>query len=232
MKRFYKLVSVDKTPGGEWQILLDGKAVKTPMKRHLHAPNEILASHVMREWAEVEETIDPNIMPLTQVLSTCLDRVSNERAAMQEQILKYLDTDLICYRAPPNSPEEKAQAQEQDELWNPWCDWFENRFGYKLQTTTDIAALTHKAQAHEKVSEAVTEIDDLRFTILQMIVPLSGSLVMALAFVEKQMTPEELYKATHIEEHFKDRMYKAEKYGRDPMQEKREREMMRDVTAA
>lgn len=232
MKRFYKLVNVEKTAGGDWHVLLDGKAVQTPMKQPLSAPNEALANHVMREWAEVEEVIDPNIMPLTQVLSTCLDRVSNERTAMHEQILKYLDTDLICYRTPPTSPQEKEQGEEQDKLWNPWCDWFEKRFAEKLQTTTDIAALKQSPKAHSNVEATVQDLDDLRFTILQMVVPLSGSLVLALAFVERQVSPEELYKATHIEEHFKDRLYDAEKYGRDPMQEKREVEMMRDLTAA
>ncbi len=231
MKRFYTLVSTEKTPEG-WQILLDGRAVKTPMKKTMLVPNEALANLVMNEWSAVEETIDPNTMPLTQILSTQLDRVAAEREAMRGQLLKYLDTDLVCYRTPPNTPEEKTQGEEQDKLWNPWCDWFEKRFGQKLQTTMDIAALKQNAEAHENVKAAVDEMDDLRFTVLQLTVPLSGSLVLALAFVEKELEPRAMYEATHIEERFKDEMYKAEKYGRDPMQEKKETEMMRDLEAA
>ena len=231
MKRFYKLVSTEQAPEG-WHILLDGKAVKTPLKNSICAPNEALANLVLHEWSDVEEVIEPNSMPLTQILSTQIDRVSAEREAMQVQVLKYLDTDLVCYRAPPNTPEEKAQGEEQDKLWNPWCDWFEKRFGQKLATTMDIAALKQEAAAHDNVKLFVEELDDLRFTVLQLVVPLSGSLVLALAFVEKEIDPRTLYETTHIEERFKDEMYKAEQYGRDPMQEKREKEMMRDLTAA
>ncbi|MBL4804334.1 MAG: ATP12 chaperone family protein [Alphaproteobacteria bacterium] len=231
MKRFYKLVSTEQAPEG-WHILLDGKAVKTPLKNSICAPNEALANLVLREWSDVEEVIEPNSMPLTQILSTQLDRVSAEREAMQVQVLKYLDTDLVCYRTPPNTPEEKAQGEEQDKLWNPWCDWFEKRFGQKLATTMDIAALKQEAAAHDNVKLFVEELDDLRFTVLQLVVPLSGSLVLALAFVEKEIDPRTLYETTHIEERFKDEMYKAEQYGRDPMQKKREKEMMRDLTAA
>ena len=212
--------------------MLDGKAVKTPLKQTLYAPNEDVAHVLMKEWAEVEEQIDPNTMPCTQILSTCTDRIRNERAALQEQVLKYLDTDLVCYRTPPSTPEEEQQASTQAELWDPWCTWFEEKFGKPLQTTTDIAALTQDELAHKNVKTAVEALDDLRFTLLQMIVPLSGSLVLALAFVDGKIEPQALYDMTHIEERFKDEMYKAEKYGRDPMQEKVEREMMRDLNAA
>ena len=96
----------------------------------------------------------------------------------------------------------------------------------------DIAALKPDQSAHDNVRKAVEEMDDLHFTLLQLVVPLAGSLVLALAFVAKEITPQELYEATHIEERFKDELYKAEKYGRDPMQEKKEAEMMRDLNAA
>ena len=116
MKRFYKLVSTNKTAEG-WAIHLDGKPVKTPIRTTLIAPNEALANELVREWAAQEETIDPETMPLTQILSTQIDRVRVQRAAMSTEILKFLNTDLLCYRAPKDQP--PGQLERQAEIWDP-----------------------------------------------------------------------------------------------------------------
>ncbi len=229
MKRFYKLVSTHQEAEG-WAIHLDGKPVKTPLRVSLLAPNEALADEVMKEWAAQEEQVDPDAMPLTQILSTQIDRVSEQRTIMSTEILKFLDTDLLCYRAPKDQP--PGQAERQADIWNPWLNWFEQRFNTKLQTTVDLVALTQAPQAHKGAKDAVENFDDAHFTALQLVVPLAGSLVLGLAFVEGVITPEQLYEAARVEEHFKDKIYNAEKYGRDPLQEKKDAAMLRDLEAA
>ena len=229
MKRFYKLVSTSQEAEG-WAIHLDGKPVKTPMKTALLVPNEALAGEVMQEWAAQEEQIDPDTMPLTQILSTQIDRVSLQREAMSAEILKFLDTDLLCYRAPKDQP--VGQAEKQAESWEPWLDWFDQRFGMKLEITSDLIALKQPSAAHDAVKETVEALDDERFTALQLCVPLAGSLVLGLAFIERAITPHELYAAVRVEERFKDEIYDAEKYGRDPLQEKKDAAMMRDLEAS
>ncbi|MCB1721910.1 MAG: hypothetical protein KDI11_09165, partial [Alphaproteobacteria bacterium] len=110
MKKFYKLVSVHQDIGG-WAVHLDGRPVKTPLKKTLLAPTEALAASIQEEWAAQDETIDPETMPLTQILSTQIDRVSAQRDAMSAELLKFLDTDLICYRAPKDQPAGQAERQ-------------------------------------------------------------------------------------------------------------------------
>ena len=109
MKRFYKLVSTKKEPGG-FGVCLDGKPVKTPSGTLLLAPTENLADEIVKEWAAQEEIIVPDSMPLTQILTTKIDRISKERQAMSEAVMKYLDTDLLCYRT--TEPPELAQMQQ------------------------------------------------------------------------------------------------------------------------
>lgn len=228
MKKFYKLVSTHQETDG-WAIHLDGRSVKTPMKRTLLAPTEDLANAIQQEWMAQDENIEPETMPLMQFLSTQIDRVSEQRPAMSEAVLKYLDTDLICYFAPedPQSP-----AHKQEELWRPWLDWFEKQFGETLETTNALAALSQAPAAHKKVKAHVEALDDARFTILQMVVPASGSLVLALAFIEGAITPIEILEAARVEEHIKDEIYDAERYGRDPMQEKKDQALITDLQAA
>ena len=49
MKRFYKTVTVDATPGG-FRLLLDGKPVQTPARQALLLPTRALAEAVAEEW--------------------------------------------------------------------------------------------------------------------------------------------------------------------------------------
>ncbi|MCB9982513.1 MAG: ATP12 chaperone family protein [Rhodospirillales bacterium] len=229
MKRFYKLVSIRHDKDG-WAVHLDGRPVKTPLKKTLLAPNEALAAAIQAEWAAQGESIDPETMPLTQILSTQIDRVSGQRAAMSAELLKFLDTDLLCYRAPKDQP--PGQAEKQAESWDPWLQWFADEFGAALETTTAIAALKQPAAAHKAVKEKVAVLDDARFTILQLAVPLSGSLVLGLAFVDGKISPQDIYNAARVEEQFKDKIYNAEIYGRDPASEKKDAAMLRDLEAA
>lgn len=226
MKRFYTLVSTQETPAG-FRILLDGRAVKTASKQDLLIGTQSLADGVMAEWSAQEIHITPNLMPLTQILNTKIDRISKERAAITAYVMKYLDTDLLCYRAcdPP------ALVACQDQLWQPWLEWFEACFGVALCTTTQLSALPRNQAAYDAVLKQIQAMDDDRFTVLQLVASLSGSLVLALAFLAGKADVEDVMRAAFLEEHFKDQVYNAEKYGQDPLQEKQQNAALKDLTA-
>jgi chaperone required for assembly of F1-ATPase len=228
MKRFYKLVSIDKGAQG-YAVHLDGRPVKTTGGKILSAHSENLANALQREWAAQENTIKPQTMPLTQILNTQLDQVAVNREAMSKEVLKYFDTDLLCYRAGPQ-PEGQAEAQVQ--AWDPWLKWFEKRFGFKLETTTALTALHQPQGAHEAVKSYVQALSDAQFTVLQIVVPLSGSLILGLAFVEQAIDPETLFAAIRVEENFKAKIYNEEFYGPDPAQGKKDQAIRADLEAA
>ena len=227
MKRFYTLVSTQKEQGS-YAVMLDGKAVKTPSKGMLLCGTEALANEVLKEWAAQEETIKPDTMPLTQLVSTKLDQVAQQRAAMSAEVLKYFDTDLLCYRT--DQPPELASRQA--EHWDKWLNWFAEKFGVALETTTTLNALQHPPAAHEKVSDCVKSLDGDHFTILQLLTPLSGSLVLALAFTQQLISADELFNAIRVEEQFQAEIYNEEKYGPDPAQEKKDKLVKVDLAAA
>lgn len=232
MNRFYKLVS-KRAEGAGFCICLDGKPVKAPSGNILLAPTSEAADLIVLEWAAQEEKILPETMPVMQLVTTCQDRVSHERKGMEAAILKYLDTDLLCYRAGGGEDEHQIKQNEiQETLWNPWLEWFEDKFGVKLQSTCDLTAIKHPAEAHDGVKNAVQSLDNERFTALQVIVPLTGSLILGLAFIEDAITPDEAFKATHIEEDYKAAIYNEDVHGRAPLEEKKDAAMIRDLEAA
>jgi chaperone required for assembly of F1-ATPase len=227
MKRFYKMVSIGETPKG-FSILLDGKPVKTQSRHLLETSHRDLANAVLHEWMGQGDKILPATMPLMQILSTKIDRVSEQRETMTESVIKYLDTDLLCYRAV--QPPELARRQQ--DAWDPWLVWFEKKFGATLATTTDLKALNQPAKAHEAVRDHIEDMDDDHFTILQIVTPLCGSVVLALAFVDRAATPEDVFAASHVEETYKSELYNEQKHGPDLLQEKKDREAVIDLEAA
>lgn len=227
MKRFYKMVSTRDEPGG-YAICLDGKPVKTPARHLLIAPHEKLAEALMAEWAAQEVEIKLESMPLTQLLNTQIDKIAQDRGGMETLVLKFLDTDLLCYRC--EDPPEVADAQNKH--WNPWLDWFEKTFGDRLETTAGLAALKHPAAVHEKVAAHVRGLSDAHFTVLQMVVPLAGSLVLGLAFTAQAATPDQVMDAIFTEENYKAVLYREDQYGPDPLTEKKRVAARRDLEGA
>lgn len=226
MKKFYKNVSTAAHDGG-WVVALDGKNVRTPGGLPLKAPVEELAKAIAQEWDAQENDILPDTMPLTQLLVTALDRVEQERVAIQQNALGYLNTDLLCYRAsePPELVQREGAARD------PWLQWFEKYFGEKLDTTTGLMALKHSARAHNLVENEVRGLDLWAFNVLQVVTAATGSLVLALAFVKGPAEEADLMRALYVEEDYKAAIYNEEFYGRAPQEEKNIKAVLRDLKA-
>jgi len=228
MKRFYKTVSYESQDSGGFVLLLDGRPVKTQGGKPLSAPSEALAKLAAQEWAQQSEEIVPDSMPITQILSTCIDRVAAQRDAMSENVLAYLDTDLLCYRA--DTPPELARRQAGH--WDAPLAWFCKRFDVKMATTTALSALSQPRAAHEKLRAAIDNMDDEHFTALQLVTALSGSVILGLALVEGQVNAQTVFDAARVEENFKDEVYDARTYGPDPAEAKKNEVILRDLKAA
>ncbi len=228
MKRFYKSVDVIEEAGSGFAIQLDGRDVMTPKKLKLVAPNQVLAGYVAKEWDAQQDKIDPESMPLTLLLNTKIDKIVTERIALITEVYKFLDTDLICYYT--DHPAELYTRQKA--AWNKAHLWFAQECGESLQTTQAIAALKQSEKAHAFVQRHLADLDDDRFTLLQIITPLSGSVILALAFVNKAMSAEDLRQAVFVEEDYKSELYNEDHYGEDPHWAKKRKSFERDMQAA
>lgn len=226
MKRFYKLASTRKSDEG-YEIQLDGKTIKTPLGQPIAAPTEALADAIVLEWAGQEEKVKPETMPLTQMLTTAIDKI-RDREKITESVMKYLDTDLVCYWT--KEPEELAKRQK--EVWGQWVKWFESHFEVPLYTTKKIDAIKQEDEAHKRTWNYIEALDDYYFTALHVMTSLSGSLVLALAFTEGDINPQEIFEVSYLEELFRGEIYNEEKYGAAPNEEAERAAFMRDAEAS
>ena len=223
MKRFYREASASASSDGGYTVLLDGKAVKTPKRAMLSLPNLALAEAVAEEWRGQGEGIDPQSMPLTRLAFAAIDVVTPKRARIAEETLKYAGTDLLCYRA--EGPPELATRQAH--TWDPLLDWEAETYGARLNLGSGIKHVPQPAKAIAELAQAIARYDEFELAVLHTATTVTGSLVLALALAEGEVSAGEVFAAATLDETFQ-----AEKWGRDAEAEQRRHHLLSELTAA
>lgn len=222
VKRFYTSVDV-REEADAFAVLLDGRPVKTPAGHVLRAPTRKLADAVAAEWRAQGEKLAPDTMPLTKSLNTALDRVAPNRAAIIEDLAKYAESDLLCYRA--DAPQELVRRQAV--AWDPWLVWAAERFGVRLAVTTGVSHVTQTHEALARVKAAVAVHDDHHLVVLHAGVTITGSAILGLAFAAGAVTAQAAFAAAQIDD-----LYQAELWGHDAEAEKARANRLADLKAA
>lgn len=222
MKRFWKEVRLEAEASG-WAIRLDGRAVRTPARAPLVVPNVALAQAIQGEWRDVEEDIDPRAMPLTGLANAAIDRVESERSAFAAGLAQYAEADLACYRAdgPP------SLVEQQEERWDALLAWARRRYDVDFATTSGLMHVSQPEATVQRLSHAVATLDSFHLAGLSPLVTVGGSLVAALAVLEKAITADEAWKAVSIDEH-----WQLEQWGADAEAEAAIENRRRDFMAA
>ena len=205
MKRFWKDVTVEREAGG-WGIKLDGRPVKTPARVALAVPTKQLAHAIADEWRSVGDTIDPRAMPLTGLANAAVDRVAPQRQTFADGLAKYAEADLACYRA--EGPQ--ALIDRQQASWDALLGWARRRFDVDFATTTGLTHVTQPAATVDRLAHEVSALDAFRLAGLSPLVTIGGSLVGALAVLEKAMTPEQVWQAVSLDD-----QWQLERWGSD-----------------
>jgi chaperone required for assembly of F1-ATPase len=223
MKRFYKETAVGAGDGG-WQVLLDGKAMRTPAKSVLVVPTESLAQAIAGEWHSVPESSEINTahLPLTRLAATGLDRVAPRHVEIIADTAKYGASDLLCYRA--TAPDSLVKTQQ--ETWQPLLDWAAERYGARLTVVDGISFVDQPEEAKARLRDAVASHADLALAALYNLTHTSGSLVIALAVSDGRLTAEEAANAALVDE-----LYQVGRWGDDPLAEKHREGVRKDIAA-
>ena len=222
LKRFYKQAAVAEGTGG-FAVHLDGRGVKTPAGRKLEVPFQPLAVAMAAEWQEQGEEIKPKSMPMTQLASTALDRIGPERATILEQLTRFADTDLLCYRA--DFPRDLVDRQTA--RWQPLLDWAAEALGARLAVTAGVLAVPQPADALAALHARLDTYDPWRLCAAQATCAAAGSLVLALALTEGRLDGETAYELSQLDETFQ-----IEKWGEDAEAADRRAALRRDILSA
>lgn len=211
MKRFYTTVTTQQAAKGH-HILLDGKPIKTPAQADMICPDYDVACLVQKEWAAQEEEINPALMPITQLVSTAIDRVQPQRSQIEADSLSYLETDLLYFRT--THPPQLAQAQT--EKWDPWLGFHRDTWGEMPAPTTSLSVPPLPENTRHKAQQTIANLSLIDFTALAHLTQSSGSLLLAHAFLNDAMTDQDFIDAAFCEELFYVEFYGTAHNGLDP----------------
>ena len=206
-KRFYAQVEVAARDGG-FAVLLDGKPMRTPAGAAFALPSVAAAELVAAEWRAQGECIDPATMPVTRLANSALDGVARDVRAVADDIVKYLGSDLVCYRAGEPASLVAAQAA----LWDPALDFARHTFGARFalgegvmfvdQPAHAVAAAARGVESHVGAPDAA-----FRLAALHSMTTLTGSVLIALAHVGGAFDLRQAWDAAHVDEDHQMRLW-------------------------
>ena len=203
-KRFYQRAHVEKGEGG-FAVLLDGKPVRTPLRRPLAAPAPALAHTIADEWNAQAQAIDPGRMPLTRLANVVIDGVADAPDAVAAEIESYLGSDLVCYRA--ETPAELVTWQAR--AFDPVLAWAQRSLGARFIT---VQGVVHAAQPQEAIAAAGVAIpcEPWRLGAVSSATALTGSALLALMLAQGGLDAQGAWAAAHVDED-----WQMQQWGRD-----------------
>ena len=207
MKRFYKQTSWQRSgDDAGYAVYLDQRELKTAAERNLILPTEAVAHAVAEEWRAQDEDIDPASMPMTAYSFTALDVVADKVAAVQDEVARYGETDLLCYI----TDEPAELSQRLTAAWQPLLDWSAKSLDAPLTITAGLMAIDQPAESVAALRRHVMALDLFELTAVQTMTSILGSLVLSLAIVTDKITADQAFDLARLEEAFQ-----AEQWGQD-----------------
>ena len=180
MKRFWAEVAIAESEAG-WGIMLDGRPLKTPARATLVVESIPLAEAIADEWRACGDEIDPRAMPLTGLANAAIDPVAPKPHMFRDDLARYAEGDLLCYRADHPAKLVAAQAA----AWDPLLEWARARFDAEFMVATGITHVPQPPATITALGAALIPASPFELAALSPIVTIGGSLITALALFEQ-----------------------------------------------
>ena len=206
MKKFWKKVSIKKNSSNCFQIMLDERILQTPLKRELVLPNLNLTQEIVKEWDQDSKNINTESMIFYSLISNSLDKIKDKRNLYIDDILDYIDTDLICYRA--ENPKELVELQKNK--WDPIILLIEKYIGTKVQVFQGVSPKKQHATVHIRLNNLINKFDVFEISALHRITNITGSIFLSLCVLKKDISKNEVFELSFLDE-----LWQAENWGFD-----------------
>ena len=205
MKRFYTDVMTVEVEDG-FGVTLDGRRIRTPLKRAVSLPTRRLAHALAQEWEAQQDVVDLKTMGINRLVNIAIDEVMPDPARLASEISAYGGSDLVCYRA--DAPDELVQRQAG--AWDPLLAWAAEEFALQLTVTTGVMPVAQDGDSLTRLSREVAAFDAFTLGAMRDVVGICGSLVIGLALHARFLDIDAAWAAAQIDED-----WQIEKWGED-----------------
>ncbi|HET6378290.1 MAG TPA: ATP12 family protein [Methylocella sp.] len=227
-KRFYQTACAEFC-GGVYTLLLDGRPARTPGGNLLSLPTEAAGRLLAEEWLAQEALIDPLEMPLTRIVNTAVDGVAAKLDAVVEDIAKYAEADLVCYRA--EGP--RALAEAQAAAWDRVLSFAHEKLGARFICSAGVTYVEQPGTARKAVRDTLNRFAGcgaaapFAIAALHVMTTLTGSVLIVLGTADGAWSLAEAWAAAHVDEDFQ-----IQAWGEDPEARERRARQWREFEAA
>ena len=206
MRKFWKTVKVKKNSSNSYEILLDKNVLKTPLKKDLIIQNSKIAEEIYKEWNQDTNILDTDAMIFYGIISTSIDKISNNRILYVNEILNFIDTDLICYRA--EEPNDLVQWQSKN--WDPILLKVEKYINNKIDVFKGIMPSKQNKGIKFKITKFLTKFSDLEIIALHRITNITGSVFLSLCILNNDIVKEKVFNLAYLDE-----LWQAKNWGNE-----------------
>jgi len=198
MKRFWDVVGIEKR-GDLLTVTLDNRPLKTPSGNTLLLPQSksLLASLIAAEWDHQATLLKPHALPITSIVSRAIDslRDRKSRAGVQQALLKYLDTDTICFYEDYPPQLERLQAEH----WDPLLTWAQKAFDVRIDKFDSVLNNSQPDATKQKLGKILDSFDHWQMAAMERTTYTTKSFIIALALVNRHLTVEQASLAATVE---------------------------------
>jgi len=196
-RRFYEKAEIKRFED-QFVVELDGKVINTPFRNKLVLPTEPLALAIAYEWDAQEKTIEPVAMPLMTLACSAIDGTSQYRDHIVGELMRFLDTDTVLFRA---NPEEYGLdlVKLQRRHLSPLSKWMNSKYG-QVFTSEDLSIASHPCQTVENVRGELERMSHWHLTATESLVAGCKSMIIPLALFHGEIDAQAAVMASRVEE--------------------------------
>jgi len=204
MKKFWKIVQVRKKLKNSFEILLDKRILKTPMQKDLIFSNYKIAKETALEWDIDEKEINTENMVFYGLISTAIDKISNDKVSYIENLLGFINTDLICYRA--DGPNELVDLQNSS--WNPIISFIKKYIDVELKFFIGVMPSKQSLEIFNRLKTLINSFSDIEISALHRMTNLTGSIFISICILKGDVLKNEAFELSFLDE-----LYQAKNWG-------------------
>ena len=199
-----------------FNLFINNKEIKTPEKVSFNFKEKIFPNLILKEIKKFKLK-NLNQSTYYNIFSLAKDKIQVDKQKYIEEVLKYINTDLICYWE--NKPDDLYTLQLDN--WNSQLKKLkkeELNFDY----TFNITPIKQNKSSIVLLKKKLIQLDDIILSCLLIITKITSSVLLSYLFITNRIKPIDLYNNTYLHE-----IWQSKKWGIvEEEKEKRENDVL------
>ncbi len=205
-----------KCSDGVFNLFINNKEIKTPEKVSFNFKEKIFPNLILKEIKKFKLK-NLNQSTYYNIFSLAKDKIQVDKQKYIEEVLKYINTDLICYWE--NKPDDLYTLQLDN--WNSQLKKLKKE-KLNFDYTFNITPFKQNKSSIVLLKKKLIQLDDIILSCLLIITKITSSVLLSYLFITNRIKPIDLYNNTYLHE-----IWQSKKWGIvEEEKEKRENDVL------